>query len=961
MTAPKPARLPLSTYRLQLHAGFAFRDAEAVIPYLRKLGISECYCSSVLAARPGSSHGYDICDHSRLNPELGTPEDFEAFSASLRANEMGLILDFVPNHMGTDPSANLWWRSVLENGPSSQYAKYFDIDWDPVKDELKGKLLLPILGNQYGIVLESGQLQLQYDGRFLWLQYFDYNLPLNPRTLAKLLRHRLESLQAALGPEDLHLREYLSILFQLDHLPVYTATDPTLSKERWREKEVARERLQKLVENSPRLREHIEENVRIFNGEPRKPETYDLLHDLLETQPYRLSYWSTALHEINYRRFFDINELAGLRMEDPDVFEAAHRLLFSWIRAGTLTGLRLDHVDGLFDPAEYLKRLATCCPEVAPFYILAEKILSPGEPLRPDWMFHGTTGYEFLNELNGLFVDSSGSARFRRLYERFTGQEYLFSDVMYESKKLIIMTSMVSELNVLARELNRISEETRRFRDFTLASLQEALREVVACFPVYRAYFSEQGWNEFDEKAIDTAIARALRRNPAMEPSIFGFLRQMLLPTRADCLSDSDYERHVRFAMKFQQYTGPVQAKGQEDTAFYRYAPLLSLNEVGGDPTCFGRSPDEFHRINRERLQSWPFSMLATSTHDTKRGEDARARINVLSEMPEEWRQMISRWARTNAGMRTVVEGLPAPDRNDEYLYYQTLLGCWPAEHTEEPDAEFVSRMRQYMQKATKEAKTHTSWIHPSEEYDAAVSQFVRRTLTGSHAKRFLGLFEPFQRRIAWLGMLNSLSQMALKIACPGVPDFYQGTELWDLNLVDPDNRRPVDYEQRRRLLEQMEPLLNGWSVASGVREMLTHWQDGRIKLYLTAAGLRLRRKFPKLLLEGDYLPLLAEGEKRNHVVALARALGSQTLLTLVPRLVAGLVGQQADLPPGRELWQETCLVLPPEMGDRTYRNIFTWETIRPVRQGERATVPVGDVLRLCPVAVLLSADAHTV
>ena len=953
MAAPKPVRIPLSTYRLQLHAGFTFRDAEAVIPYLGKLGATECYGSSVLAARPGSSHGYDICDHSRLNPELGTPEDFEAFSASLRANGMGLVLDFVPNHMGTDPSANLWWRSVLENGPSSQFAKYFDIDWDPVKDELKGKLLLPILGDQYGIVLESGQLQIQFDRGSFWLQYFDRNLPLNPRTLAKLLRHGLESLQAELGPEEPHLREFLSILFQLDHLPVYTETDSALIQERRREKEVARERLEKLVENSPRLRRHIEENVRAFNGEPGRPESYDLLHDLLETQPYRLSYWRTALHEINYRRFFDINELAGLRMEDPEVFESAHAFLFTWVRRGMLTGLRLDHVDGLFDPSGYLKRLATCCPEVPPFYILGEKILSPGEPLHPDWMIHGTTGYEFLNELNGLFVDSGSGARFRRLYSRFTGQGDLFSDVVYESKKLITMTSMVSELNVLARELNRISEETRRFRDFTLASLQEALREVVACFPVYRTYFSEQGWNEFDRKAMDTAIARALRRNPAMEPSIFGFLRQMLLPTRSEGLSDPEYERHVRFAMKFQQYTGPVQAKGLEDTAFYRYAPLLSLNEVGGDPTRFGRSPDEFHRANRERLRSWPFSMLATSTHDTKWGEDARARINVLSEIPEEWRQMASRWARANAGMRTLVEGAPAPDRSDEYLYYQALLGAWPAEHTEEPDAEFVSRMRQYMQKATKEAKAHTSWIHPLEEYDAAVSEFVRRTLTGSHAKRFLRLFVPFQQRIARLGMLNSLSQVALKIACPGVPDFYQGTELWDLNLVDPDNRRPVDYERRRQLLEQMEPLLNGRSVASGVREMLNHWPDGRIKLYLTAAGLRWRRRFPALFLEGEYIPLAVEGEKQQHLVAFARTSGDQSLLVLVPRLVAGLLAGQEPLPVGNEIWRDTRIVQDPAIGKPGYRNLFTREVLQPESQGDRTAISVGQVLRLCPVGLL--------
>ncbi|MBI4465398.1 MAG: malto-oligosyltrehalose synthase, partial [Acidobacteria bacterium] len=750
----------------------------------------------------------------------------------------------------------------------------------------------------------------------------------------------------------------LSILFQLDHLPIYTETDPRLAGERWREKEVAKERLHKLVEASSRIRQFVEENVRQFNGEPGRPESFDLLHDLLETQPYRLSYWRTALHEINYRRFFDINELAGLRMEDPEVFEAAHSLVMRLIRRGCLTGLRLDHVDGLFDPSEYLHRLVACCPDAPPFYIVGEKILSPTEPLRLDWDFHGTTGYDFLNDLNGLFVDSLQAPRFRRLYARFVGKQELFSDVIYESKKLIVMSSMASELNVLARELNRISEQNRRFQDFTLTSLQEALREMVACFPVYRTYFSLRGWNEFDQKAVDTAIARALRRNPAMEASIFGFIRRMLLPTRADCGSEEEFQRRARFAMKFQQYTGPVQAKGLEDTAFYRYAPLLSLNEVGGDPNRFGRSVEEFHRANRERLASWPFSMLATATHDTKTGGDVRARLNVLSEMPEEWRAAVNRWARINAGVRTSVQGDPAPDRSDEYLYYQALLGAWPLGHTEEPDADFVTRMQQYMQKATKEKKVHTSWINPSEEYDSAVAEFVRRTLTGSHSRRFLRLFVSFQEKVAWLGALSSLSQVTLKIASPGIPDFYQGSELWDLNLVDPDNRRPVDYDRRRQYLEQMEPLLNGTDPpmprADSVREMLTHWQDGRIKLYVTAAGLRLRRKLSSLFLEGAYIPLLAEGEKKDHIVAFARIHEGQRVIAVAPRLIAGLLQPEGVLPLGAELWQNTHFVLPNEAGSRSYYNLFTGEPVQTTSEADRTVLRVCNVLTTCPVALLL-------
>jgi len=958
MSAPRPGRVPVSTYRLQFHRGFTFRDARDLVPYLSRLGITECYCSPLLAACPGSSHGYDICDHSRLNPEYGSREDFDSFTNALASHSMGLILDFVPNHMGIDPSANRWWKNVLESGPSSPHAKYFDIDWDPVKTELKEKVLLPVLGEQYGVALESGQLQVHFQEGAFSLHYFDRNWPLNPRQIRKLLRHNLEALEAACKPEDPDLREFLSILFHLDHMPAYTETDPRLVLERHREKEIARDRLAKLARESLRIRRHIEENIRKFNGQPENPQSYDLLHDLLEAQAYRLSYWRTALHEINYRRFFDINELAAIRMEDSEVFQATHSLVLELIRQGVVTGLRLDHVDGLFDPSEYLHRLVSSCGHDRVLYLVGEKILSAGEPLCQDWPIHGTTGYDFLNDLNGLFVDPQNAQAFRKLYFRFVGHEERFADVGYESKRVIVTASMVSELNMLARELNRISEVNRRFRDFTLASLQEALREVVACFPTYRTYCSAKGWDEFDQKTVDTAVARALRRNPAMEASIFEFLRQLLLPTPGAILPEEQYQRGVQFAMKFQQYTGPVQAKGMEDTAFYRYGVLLSLNEVGGEPARFGRLPDEFHRANLERLQSWPLSMLATSTHDAKRGEDARARLNVLSEIPEEWRTMVFRWARANAGMRALVNGSPAPDHSDEYIFYQTLVSTWPADR-EEPDPELVERLRQFMLKAIKEKKVHTSWINPSEPYDNATADFVRRTLTGSHAKRFLRLFVPFAHRIAWLGMLNSLSQVILKIASPGVPDFYQGTELWDLNLVDPDNRRPVDYDRRRRYLEQIEPLLNGTDqptlTGDTVREMLTHGEDGRIKLFVTAAGLRLRRNLPNLFLEGVYTPLSAEGERKDHIVAFARIHEGQSILAVAPRLIASLVGQQRVLPLGVELWQNTSVILPSEVASHKYRNIFTGESVRTTGGAEHAALSLRDVLADCPVALLLS------
>jgi (1->4)-alpha-D-glucan 1-alpha-D-glucosylmutase len=949
----QPVRIPVSTYRLQLNPRFGFRELHGLVPYLAALGISECYLSPVFAPRPGSVHGYDICDHNRLNPELGTREDFDSLCRELQRRNMGVILDFVPNHMGIDPEANLKWRSVLENGPSSPYANFFDIDWDPVKPELKSKVLLPILDDQYGNVLEAGHLRIRFEAGSFSLQYFDRNLPLNPRQMRLLLRHRLEDLQRELPEDDPDLRELLSIVFHLEHIPAFTETTSDMVAERTREKFVASERLAVLVERAPRIGQFVEANVREFNGTPGVLASFDLLHELLDLQPYRLSYWKTAVHEINYRRFFDINELAGIRMEDPAVFEATHTLVGELTRQGLVTGLRLDHVDGLFDPKQYFVELQRACgPDQGSLYVVVEKILSAGERLRQDWAVHGTTGYGFLNDVAGLFVDPTNAAEMHKLYVRYTGRNKHFAEVVYESKKLVVATSMASELNVLAHDVNRISESHRRYRDFTLDSLQDGLREVVACFPVYRSYFSPDGYDSFDERAVDAAISEALRRNPALEPSMFAFIRQMLLPAREEGISESDYHKRVRFAMKFQQYTGPVQAKGVEDTAFYRYGPLLSLNEVGGEPFRFGRRLTDFHEVNRRRKELWPLSMLSTSTHDTKRGEDARCRISVLSEIPEEFRSALGRWTRANAGLKSRVYGDPAPDRADEYLYYQALLGSWPPEVTDEPPPQFIERMQEYTRKAIKEEKVHTSWVHPTPEYDDAVRDFVGRTLRGPRGKRFLRSFIPFQRRVALVGVVNSLAQLILKVVSPGVPDFYQGTELWDLNLVDPDNRRPVDYARRDAFLERVQPLLGGNSEAEqwrrSIREMLHNWQDGMIKLFCIAAALNLRRRSPQLFLQGEYLPLAVEGERKGHVVALARTTEGQALIALVPRLVAKLSTTASPFPLGESCWKSTAVLLPDLLRQRRYRDILTGESYSPASR-----IAVAKAFGVLPVALL--------
>jgi (1->4)-alpha-D-glucan 1-alpha-D-glucosylmutase len=979
-------RLPVSTYRLQLHRGSNFRDARAVVPYLARLGITDVYCSPYLRARPGSTHGYDICDHSKLNPELGSEEDYQAFVEELASHRLGQVLDFVPNHMAVDPGLNRWWRDVLEDGPASRFARYFDIDWHPVKPELDGKVLLPVLGDHYGLVLERGELQLAFKDGALSLRYFEQDLPIDPAQYPRVLRMGLESLQAELPADDAHLVEFLSILTAMEHLPGSMESNAERMAERQREKKVARDRLARVVEGSPRIRLRIEAALHAFNGQAGQPHSFDRLHELLEGQPYRLAYWRTAFDEINYRRFFDIKELAGVRMEEPDVFAATHELILRLIRGGKVTGLRLDHLDGLFDPAGYVESLQEAILQewvsdlapaeipneewrrqvrawrsanknVAerPFYVVAEKILSGQETLPESWPIHGTSGYDFLNDLNRLFVDAADAKAMKQVYERFTGQTKPFADVVYECKKLITWTALASELNVLAHALNRLSEGNRRARDFTLNSLREALREVVACFPVYRTYVSPSGATETDRQMIHTALARARRRNPAMEPSVFDFLSGTLLPGDVEEISQEEHRQRLDFAMKFQQYTGPVQAKGMEDTAFYRYNCLLSLNEVGGDPQRFGGAPAQFHEANRQRLHHWPSTLLATATHDTKRGEDARARLNVLSEVPDEWRRALFQWTRINASNRSTVDGKPAPDRNDEYLFYQALLGAWPAElHVPTAPSELVKRLRDYMLKAVKEAKVHTSWINPNEAYDRAVADFVDNTLAGPRAAKFLNSFLPFQQRIARLGMLNSLAQLVLKVVCPGVPDFYQGTELWDLSLVDPDNRRPVDMEQRRQLLEDLEPALREESsgAAGKVAELLEHWQDGRIKLFITACGLRLRHCLPPVFLQGEYIPLQGTGEQANHLVGVARRLEDQVVLAVAPRLQVHLAA--THLPLGPDTWKATRLVLPSCIPAGSFRNVITHERVEPARESGQMCIWAADALATCPVALLL-------
>jgi (1->4)-alpha-D-glucan 1-alpha-D-glucosylmutase len=963
-TRPHPTqllRIPVSTYRLQLNAGLTFAQAADVAAYLHRLGITDLYVSPSFKAAPGSPHGYDICDHTLLNPELGGDEGFAILAAALRKLDMGLVLDFVPNHMGADPAANPWWRDVLENGPSSPYARFFDIDWRPLKTELFDKVLLPVLGDQYGRVLERGELRVRFDSGAFTLAYFEHCLPLNPRQMAPILSRDLDVLKAELPNEAPHLREFQSVLTALRNLPSYTETDAARIEERHREKEIARERLARLAGACETVRAYIERVVNRLNGVPGQPATFNLLHDLLEAQAYRLAYWRTAQHEINYRRFFDINGLIGVRVEDPAVFREVHQGVLRLVRDGAVTGLRLDHIDGLLDPKTYLQRLDEALRESRgkSLYVVAEKILSAGEVLATDFRLEGTSGYDFLNDVNGLFVDGKGARPLKHLHARFTGRTITFSDLVYQAKSLIADSSLASELAVLAHALNRLSEKDRRSRDFTSVSLQACLREVAACFPVYRTYLGSGGASGGETAVIETAIAQARRRNPAMESSVFDFLRGILLLRSQDPPSPELAAEQRAFALKLQQYTGPLQAKGLEDTAFYRHNVLVSLNEVGGDPQRFGVSVRAFHATNQHRRQHWPFTMLATSTHDTKRGEDARCRIDVLSEIPGEWGRKVASWSHLNASARTNIDGEPAPDRGDEYLFYQALLGAWPADQPAAiAPATLLDRMQSFMLKAIREAKLHTSWVNHNEAYERATQRFVDLVLDRKKGREFLASFVPFGLQTAFSGMLNSLSQLVLKLVSPGVPDFYQGCETWNLSLADPDNRRPVDFQALGNSLARMEPHL-GDRTTTGRRRafiagLLESWQDGRIKHCLTAAGLHLRRRYSQVFLEGEYLPLVAEGAKAHHAVALARRLGDVTIVAVAPRLCRDLGSANGRPPLGARVWRDTRVWLPGEGGDEPFRDAFSGATLTPTKEDHRHSLYLADALAVLPVALLV-------
>ncbi|MCW6508319.1 malto-oligosyltrehalose synthase [Lichenifustis flavocetrariae] len=921
--------IPRATYRLQFTPTFGFDDAAALAPYLAKLGVSHLYASPYLKARPGSTHGYDIVDHNALNEELGGADAFARMNAALKANGLGQILDFVPNHMGVGGADNPIWLDVLEWGQDSVHSGWFDIDWNPDRPDLKEAVLIPFLGEQYGAELEAGKLQLKYDaeaGSFAVWAYDAHKLPVSPLHYATILgagSRRLERL----GDE-------------FSTLPNWRPGEHARAEELKRD-------LADETRRDPAFAKAIEAAVARFNGQAGDAASWSRLDALIRLQHWRPAHFRVAADDINYRRFFNIAELAGLRMEVPRVFDDSHRLVFSLLADGTIDGLRIDHIDGLLDPKGYLERLrarAPATPDNQPFYLVIEKILAEHEKLRTEWPVQGTTGYEVTNLLLGVMIDARNETAFSRIYANFSGETKGFNRILRECKKRIMDTEMAGELNGLARDIVRIAMQKPATADFTRNLLRRAIREIVANFPVYRTYLDFEGeptW--FDRFTVDQAITQARKSEGTIDPSVYEFLRAVLT---GDLVAEprSGYSRSaaLRSAMKLQQYSGPVMAKGLEDTAFYRYNRFIALNEVGGHPQHFELPLDTFHKANAERAKLWPNSMLGTSTHDTKRGEDARARLAALSEIPDEWAVQLAAWGKLLQLEEQQGDPEAAPDRNDIYAILQTLVGTWPPELLDAPAAgseamkTYAERVKGAITKAMREAKVHSSWSAPNADYEEKTLSFIDNALTGALATDFLPAFLPFARRVAELGVQNSLVQTVLKLTLPGVPDIYQGTELWDLSMVDPDNRRPVDFSQRETMLGELAAT-DGNTMSS----LLSDWRDGRIKLAVLVRLLKLRRDFAELFGGGEYIPVQIEGGK-EAILGYRRRHGSTDILVAVARFPARRAANPLDI---------DCRIALPETKGGTWTDVLTGRT------WDGRDISSADAFRHLPVAVLVRAE----
>ncbi len=950
-----------------MHEKFTFEDAQAILPYLGQLGISDAYLSPIFEARPHSMHGYDVTRHDCLNPELGGEAKFAPFAAALRKAGMGLLLDTVPNHMGVG-NKSVWWQDVLENGRASEYSEYFDIDWEPLKPDMQNKLLLPILGQQYGEALEAKQLQVKFEAGRALIAYFDHLQPIAPRTLPMVF-------PAERDGEFGVPAEFRALLNELAALPLHESTEPALVEERRARLKELKPRLQTALCDEA-LKPALEKAANAINGTEGDPSSFDALHELLEVQPYRLAFWRTSSEQINYRRFFDVNDLVGLRMENPEVFAKTHSLIRKLLADGDVTGLRIDHCDGMFNPRVYLERLQQLCiaarcmgaqedastpsgieqnvidatrgrdweSSMLPLYCVVEKILEPGETLPRVWAVQGTSGYDFVHFANQFFIQPKNKARFDAIYADFIGGRVSPSQIVYESKRNVMLTSLSSETHVLGNLLSHLARNDRRVRDFTDNLLETVIRETIACFPIYRTYIDERGrYSEADTKTIRTAVRLAKRRNAGVDASAFDYLQRVLLLEGRGAGDAEHDESQLYFALKFQQLTGPVMAKGVEDTSFYVYFRFLSSNEVGSAMDAFGLKPETLHKAHTERLKHTPHAMLTTSTHDTKRSEDVRNRLNVLSEMPDAWAAQVTRWAEANAGFKTTLEdGTVAPDANEEYMIYQTIVGAWPWLDVDRKN--FAGRVKEYLAKALSEGKVNVSWVNPRPEYTEAVQGFVDHLLTpaaGDRQTQFVTELEQLLTSVRVHGAVNSLAQLVLKATSPGVPDFNQGTDMWDLSLVDPDNRRPVDYGHRVKALDA----LAGQSEAAAIGDVLGTLDDGRVKLLTTHKTLAVRNAHREAFDDGEYTPL--EVSDADHAFAFLRG---DDVLVVIPRFTYTLAKGAAEMPVG-QLWAGQQVRLPANLGagPDTWVHAFTGKQI----VCRESNLELTEVFADFPVAIL--------
>jgi (1->4)-alpha-D-glucan 1-alpha-D-glucosylmutase len=922
-------RIPTATYRIQFHSQFNFNHAREIVAYLADLGISDLYASPIFQASKGSTHGYDVVNPTILNSELGSYEDFDQLAIEIQKYKMGWLQDIVPNHMAYD-SQNSWLMDVLENGKDSEFFDFFDINCDRFEGDKQERILTPLLGDFYGSCLERGDIKLDYDQNGLSVNYFDLKLPVRIDSYLTFLILNLGRLTREIGRQHPDLIKLLGILYLLKTIP-----GETKGRERYDQVNFVKGLLWEIYTQNSEVEKFIQNNLEEFNGQVGNPESFNLLDNLLSEQFYRLSFWKVGTEEINYRRFFTVNQLISVKAENLKVFNKTHELIAKLVLEKKITGVRIDHIDGLYDPAEYLIRLKEKLGDV---YITVEKILELTEHLPEKWQIQGTSGYEFLNYVNSIFCCLEQKSKINQIYVRFTGLTAKYEDLIYEKKALILRENLAGDLDNLAQVLKRISALTREGSDFTIYGLKRALFEVLVLLPVYRTYTDSEGISEVDKIYVREAIKKAKKKISLLANEV-DFIDKVLFLEYAQINDQQLREEWLNFVMRSQQLTGPLMAKGVEDTLLYVYNRLLSLNEVGGNPSNFGISLDLFDQFNLNKVKNWPQGMNATATHDTKRGEDVRARLNVLSEIPKEWRKQLNEWRKINQGYKQN----DIPDANDEYFLYQTLLGAFPFEDSELSD--FPTRIKDYILKAVREAKVHSDWLRPDEEYEQAFFSFIDKILDPKEST-FSEKFQPFQSQVAEYGVYNSLAQVLIKNTAPGVPDVYQGAELWELSLVDPDNRRPVDYQKRMTFLAEIKQKSTR-NILPLIKELIAAKENGKIKLFLTHQLLKARKKHSKVFQQGDYQPIEVTGKYQNHVVAFARSYGKNTLITIAPRFLTGII-KPGQLPLGIEVWEDTYL----NLADKNWHNAIDNQTIK-----AKANLAVGEILQNFPVALIISQN----